>query len=60
MITKSMARTTRNLDLHLMDEDLAWLEEQKQFSTWQVILVVKMVVTSVNTDTDMGVVGAAV
>ena len=45
------------MHLHLVDEDLAWLEEQKQFSTWQVILVVKMVVTSANTDTQTWVWG---
>ena len=54
---------TRNMDLHLVDEDLAWLEEQKQFSTWQVVWVVEMVVTSSVWEywhTALGVVRAAV
>ena len=52
-----------NIDLHLLDENLAWLEEQKQFSTWQVVWMVEMAVTSSvweSWHTALGVVGAAV
>ena len=47
------------MDLHLVDEDLAWLEEQKQISTWQVVWVLEIVVNSSVWEywhTDLGVV----
>ena len=35
--------TALQADLHLVEVDLAWLEEQKQFTTWQVVVVVWVV-----------------